>query len=320
MLPLLRAVCRPLLPPGENLSRVRHEVLKYEPGKRSVIAYELYAGAALPCARVIGKLYRNDRGRAMYDNLLNLWQASERPAAQRKLTAERAAAAENGLAFAMPQPLAYLSDLGMVLQRAAPGRLLAGVTDGEELFLAMQHVAKNLAALHGLPLPHLARKSLEDHLQKYCHPGPQALVEALPEYGPLVNAGLRLMAEGGLAETPVCPVHGDLNLAQIFITADRAYFIDFDGMCLAHAALDAGNFLATLKVHFGAKAEELRHVFLETYLAHAPLALEGLRTYQAFAYFRRALIHFRRQTEADWRTKMEHGLKTSLALLQEAAA
>ena len=304
MLRWLRALRDPhALISGRTFSRVRPHVLKHVPGKRCVIAYELFDGNEA-CGRVIGKLYRKDRGRAIFENLQSVWRAAH-------------AEGVSATTFAMPRPLAYYPETGMVLQQAAPGEALANIKNCDALLEAVQHTARNLAALHRLPLPQLARRSWQDHLNKYCHPGPQALVEALPAFEPLVHACLTRMAEdGNLSQAPLCPLHGDLNLTQIFIAAERAYFIDFDGMCLSHAALDAGNFLVALKVHFGEKGEILRHVFLETYLSHAPAALlSGLRTYQAFAYFRRAMIGFRRQSQPDWREHVQEMLATSLAVL-----
>lgn len=320
MLEVVRAAWGGLEAEGDEPFYLQCRVLKHVPGKRGVIAYDLYSRANLPCGRLIGKLYRKDRGRLIFENLQRLWRAAR--------------AAPNGAAgFAMPKPLAYCPELGMVLQQAARGRPLTSLSESEELFAAMPLVARNLAALHRLKLPELALKSFDDHLHKYCHPGPQVLVEALPALRPLVDDCVRLMRAGcGPASAAACPVHGDLNLAQVFIAADRAYFIDFDGMCLSPAALDAGNFLVTLKVHFGARGEELRHIFLENYLAHAPdqpgleaaphgfaprtALLAGLRAYQAFAYFRRAMICFRQRLAADWPLQVERGLYASLALLQ----
>jgi aminoglycoside phosphotransferase (APT) family kinase protein len=114
-------------------------------------------------------------------------------------------------------------------------------------------------------------------------------------------------------------VHGDLGLDQIFATDERAFFIDFDGACLSHPALDLGNFLVALQVHFGAQSDLLVRVFLESYLAQqSPRMLTGLRTYQAFTYLRRATICFRGKVMAGWRDHIRSLLKTGYALLIES--
>ncbi len=301
MLPVLAAALgcagEPVL-----LSRVRAELLKYVPGKRGVIAYHLsFSDPACDECTVFGKLYRKDRGRMIFETLQALWQTAQ---------TERSS-------FALPQPLAYVAELGLVLQTAAPGRALTTLSQPDELFAAIQHTAKSLAALHRLPVGMGQMKTFADHLEKYCHPGPEALAEAHPELAPAVLDLIAMMnADAGLRAAELCPLHGDLNLAQIFITENQAVFIDFDGFCRSHAALDVGNFLVTLAEHFGEKSGELRHAFLEAYLsANANRTLPALRTYQAFAYLRRAVISLRLQDEAARRARAHRLLQAALALM-----
>jgi hypothetical protein len=288
------------------LLQVRHRVLKYTPGKRCVIEYRLHTkdDGSHPL-RLIGKMYRKNRGQIIFENLHHLWEVSHR----------------NGVAgksLGMPEPLAYLPEIGMVLQSVVPGRQLSEFSQQDDLFAAIRHVAENLAVLHGLPVAVGEKKTIDDHIAKYCHPGPEALMRAYPESAPLVKGILAALADESLQSAPICPVHGDLGLAQIFIAADRAYFIDFDGFSLSHAALDLGNFLVTLQVHFGSKSGELTKVFLESYLAkQSPQFLTGLRAYQAFACLRRAVICFRLKTGAGWHGQIRQLLETGNAFLSE---
>ena len=286
---------------GEAFSRVRHRVLKYTPGKRCVIEYLLEAnGKPRGSQRLIGKIYRKERGEVIFENLRQLWQAGGA-----------------GVSFAMPEPVAYLPEMRMVLQRFVPGRQLSDFSESDDLSTAVRCVAENLAALHGLAVATGEKRSLDDHIRKYCHPGPQALIEACPEVAPLVkNILAGLAQEASLNGAPICPVHGDLNLAQIFITGDRAFFIDLDGFCFSHAALDAGNFLITLQAHFGGKSDELRRIFLECYLSRRPpQMLAGLQAYQALAYLRRAVICFRQQAGANWPIQARRLLEAGCEIL-----
>ena len=287
-------------------SQVRCRVLKHAPGKRCVIAYELNGGAAAP-RRLIGKIYRKNRGEIIFAQWRQLWQAA------------RENEARHGEPFGMPEPLAYLPELGMVLQSVIPGRQLAAFSERDDRRAALCSVARNLAALHGLPVAVGEKKTLDDHLKKYCHPGPQVLSEACPELAPLVEMILHgLATDRRLSEAPFCPAHGDLNLAQIFIAGGRAGFIDFDGLCLAHPALDLGNFLVTLQVRFGADYETLAEVFLEEYKAcRSPRMLTGLRSYQAFAYLRRAVICTRAPAVPDWRQQVRQLLEAGSAFLEK---
>lgn len=289
------------------LLQVRAELLKYVPGKRGVVVYEVaFAEVKREPQKVFGKIYRKDRGQSMFNTLRALWQAS--------LPAQAGC-------FALPEPLAYVAELGMVLQSAAAGQALASLSCAEDLFVAMQHTARGLAALHRLPVQTGEAKTFEDHVRKYCHPGLEILAETHPEIAPLLLELLAMMrAEINLRAIALCPVHGDLNLAQIFITPERAVFIDFDGFCRSHAGLDVGNFLVTLAERFGEKSRELRHAFLEAYLAaQSKPELPALRVYQAFAYVRRAVISLRAPNEAERNARALQLLRAALALLQTQA-
>lgn len=289
------------------LSYVCTELLKYVPGKRGVVVYEVaFAEVKREPQKIFGKIYRKDRGQSMFNTLRALWQASRH--------------AQAGC-FALPEPLAYVAELGMVLQSAAQGQALARLSCAEDLFAAMQHTARGLAALHRLPVKVGEAKSFEDHLGKYCHPGPEILAETHPQIAPLLLELLAMMrADIQVRAIELCPVHGDLNLAQIFITPERAVFIDFDGYCRSHAGLDVGNFLVTLAERFGEKSRELRHAFLETYLAaQAKPDLPALRVYQAFAYVRRAVINLRSPDETERNTRAQQLLRAALALMQAKA-
>ena len=311
---------------------VQVQLLKHAPGKRCVVAYCIVR--AEESRRIIGKLYRKDRGQIIFENLRQLWESAA------------------GTSFSMAQPLAYLPELGMVLQSFVPGCRLVDLATSEDWPAAMSKVAENLAALHGLAIVSGEKRGMEDHLRKYCHPGPEMLITSCPESAALVETLLAGLRENKtLADAPLCAVHGDLNLAQIFIEEERAWFIDFDGFCLSHAALDLGNFLVTLQVHFAAQYEALSHALLESYLhslrrnlyrdihvtiqqasrhdcrealanspattiaTRSPEMLTGLRTYQAFAYLRRAVICARTQATPDWRQQVQRLLEAGNAVL-----
>lgn len=293
----MRRRLAPLVPAFAAECELHIQLLKHAPGKRCVIEYR-FANAE-DSRRMIGKLYRKDRGQVIFENMRQLWQASA------------------GTNFSMSEPLAYLPELGMVLQSFVSGKRLVDFLPKEDLSAAIIKVAMNLAALHGLAVSSGEKRGLEDHLRKYCHPGPQILLAACPESAALVQSLLAgLSQDQTLANAPLCAVHGDLNLAQIFIEQERAWFIDFDGYCLSHAALDLGNFLVTLQVHFAEQYETLTRALLESYLAtRAPEMLAGLRTYQAFAYLRRAVICARSQVAPDWRQQAQRLLETGNALL-----
>ena len=88
---------------------VRPEMLKHAPGKRAVLAYTL-SGHGAQHLRIVGKLYRDDRGARAFELLWAVWQAARSTARGR---------------LELPEPIAYLPELGMVVQGAVAGRPLA---------------------------------------------------------------------------------------------------------------------------------------------------------------------------------------------------
>ena len=144
---------------SETITQLRPQVLKHVPGKRCVIEYWLALNGKP--RRVIGKLYRENRGAKIFRHLQNLWDAVQ-------------SHDHTETFFGMRQPLAYLPELGMVLQEAVPGQPLQSCPAPKDLPGALRCVARNLAILHGLVVASAEPKRLHDHVNKYCRPGPEA--------------------------------------------------------------------------------------------------------------------------------------------------
>ena len=283
-------------------SEFRQRVLKHKPGKHCVIQYWLKSTNGSPQEKtVIGKLYRDNRGEKRYSDMKMLWQTARRTNL-------------NCLEFGMPKPLAFLESLGMVVQEVVPGKLFFEFTANNDLSKAVALIAKNLAVLHRLPVSRGEPKLIAQHIEKYCRPGPEKLKAAYPELAEKVERILSALNTAQPLQTaPLCPAHGDLGLAQIFIHDNRAYFIDFDGFCQTHPALDAGNFLIALKTYHQSRFAELEKTFINSYLEiNSPEMLNGLQFYKAFAYLRRATICFRKYQQQDRKEKIETLLNASI--------
>jgi aminoglycoside phosphotransferase len=286
--------------------RVRPEILKHKSGKHCVITYWLESSAAPSSRRIIGKVYRKDRGLKIFQKMLALWSASR--------VRDYA-----GHAFGMPEPLAYIPELGIVLQTAVNGRPFTHLSAWNELADGVRCVARNLSVLHGLPVTGLRKRTaIIEHIKKFCRPGPRALAETCLEMAPLVEQLVEgLQSDETLLNAPLCPAHGDLGLSQIFIDLDQAAFVDFDGCCLSHPALDVSNFMIALKVHYGEVSDDLQRVFLATYLKnHSSAMLAGLSVYHALIYLRRAMICFRHRSEPQWRRQAQQYLEIGIASLK----
>ncbi len=282
---------------GVRLEKVQSRVLKYKPGKTCVIAYSCSPDApeASPI-EIIGKMYRKSRGEDIARRVERLWRSTLN--------------VNGGPSLQIPEPLGYAAKTGLVFQRRASGRVLTEFGPEEDVEKAILWSARNLAALHLTNVIGLPPKTMRDHIDKLCHPGPQKLCKAAPETSPLVRAILTALEdERRLANLWLCPVHGDMNLSQIIVQERNVCFIDFDGLCLSHPALDVGNFIVTIKVKFPEVGEKLAETFLSAYLEQRNIErVAGLHLYMALAYLRRAMIQFRSR-KSTW-------LKDAVKLLQ----
>ena len=276
---------------------IRHRVLKHKPGKHCVIDYSLEPRQTTrQGARVIGKLYRDNRGETNFENLRLLWRASfNNRTRERKL--------------GMPEPLAYLPELGMMILSVVPGRDLYSFNENDDLSAAVELTAENLGVLHGLQIT-VETKSFDYFFQKQCRPGPEQAIKECPEYASLIREIMQGLQTIRQLNGITCPVHGDLNLGQVFITREQAYFIDFDGLCKSHPALDVANFFAAVETHFPLQSAKLFKIFIDAYLRHQPgKMLNGLSHYRAYAFFRRAMIDLRKKANKNWREDMGKHLR-----------
>jgi Ser/Thr protein kinase RdoA (MazF antagonist) len=251
---------------------------------------------------MIGKLYRAQRGAAIFAQMRQLWQANPR--------------------CAMPQPLGYWPELGMVFQEPAPGQPLHSLLADDSLAMAVEAAGQNLARLHTVSIPELpVRQTMAEHLAKYCNPHPQQMAMELaarrPELSGEVETILHtLLNTSMLADAPLCTVHNDLNLAHVYWHANTTYFIDFDGLCRSHPALDLANFRVALQVYLGGQGEVLGRRFLDAYLsASPPVPVSALDLYTSFTYLRRAVICYRRKAESDWPAALAALVKAGLNAL-----
>jgi aminoglycoside phosphotransferase len=264
---------------------VRHNVLKHTLGKRCVIEYWIdMPGVAEE--RLIGKVYRDQRGARVFQSL-------------RRLHAAARASACDRLPFHMAEPLLYYDDLGMLVQTAVPGEELSRLGADADWVGAMRAVADNLAALHDLSLEAEPR-SIAELTHKLCRPRPDEMVAARPEFADAVENILQALALADAAGPGTSVVHADLGLGQVLYAGERAFFVDLDGLCRSHAALDIANFLVSLRLRLGPMSPEPEHVFVERYRERRPGdSLAWLDAFEALAYLRRAAAAFRKSTGPD---------------------
>lgn len=261
-------------------------VLRYRARRACVLDYELAD------RHLIGKVYTTpDKARLI----------------ERKLEVLAPCMAERG--FRTPR-LGATSDIPeLVLMERLPGDSAARRFDGAAGETTAKLAARALAALHELDLelspepPRVIGSELEDLLVRA-----EAIGLVAPAFHERVKAVLERLrsavSELGSETPPLGLVHGDYKPSQLLVDGESLAIVDPDRASTGDAAVDVGNFLASL--HKDAATEgrpELRRlasVFLETYEQRAPRGSvrERALLFRSIALVRMAVRMFERGPHA----------------------
>jgi glycosyltransferase involved in cell wall biosynthesis len=262
------------------------EVLKYKPGRRCVLAYELS-----PAQNVIGKVFRDERGLRLFRLQERLWNAGFGPDALDLIH--------------VSQPLAYIPEMRMLLQERAVGETLhALATEVSNIRLYVRRSAEGLAKLHQADLA--AAPAGEEPLGQYLLANElkslgdfaKDLIEARPESEETVSklhAALCHWAGQLPAPETTTPVHRDFYYSQVLFDGARLTLIDFDLLALGDPAIDVANFLAHLFFMALERLNDLEALsreaglFLKTYASHCFVDesfLQRMAFYETATFFR----------------------------------
>ena len=268
-------------------------VWRHKPGRRAIIRYDI-AGAA----PIWGKVFASTRGPRVHE-----------------ITRAICDARAFGPVVALPDPVAFLPDLRVLLQRAVPGepitaRLLAGDT------ALAERIARAIHAFHASGLD-LGREHDLDKELSLLHGRVDDLRERFPALGEeatALHARLREMA-GTLHAWRSLPVHRDFYDAQVLVDGERLSMLDLDDAAMSEPAVDIANFAAHLDLmalrHPGHESGVMaaRGRFLERSRALDPALDERLLAFlMATTLLRLAGIHAPR----------EDGERIAQGLLQSA--
>lgn len=178
---------------------------------------------------LIGKADYRRGGESTYDFMRRLWSAGfgDHPD------------------MAIPEPVAYVDDLSLLLQTEAPGRCLYEWLAGPASGVATARAAgKWLSRLHALRIDGGARLPADYEPRKLgtYHAG---LAEALPDraarVGELTSRALDALRP--FEHEMAVPTHGDYQPKNIYLDGSRVTVIDWDRGALGHPARDLGHFL-----------------------------------------------------------------------------
>lgn len=203
------------------------QLLKENAGRRCVIRYRLGGGA-----RLAGKLYRDrERGERCY----------------RRLVALRASLGA-GPARCIPAPLAWLPDLGLLLQEWRDGGDLREALARGEAPRAAEAAAGWLAALHASPPPPgLKQRTLAyevSRLHRFAETAERGVGRSWPALRE-ARDGLAAAAATLGAYAPAA-IHKDFYYAHVLWDGSGLSVLDFDELSVGDPAFDVGHFLGHL--------------------------------------------------------------------------
>jgi hypothetical protein len=229
---------------GFRLAGCTPRVVRYKPGSRATILYELtYPPGADGPRLVAAKTYRGDKGRNAWEGMRALW----------------ASPLSAGDVVTIAEPLAYVPTLRVLLmgpvgEQATLKQLIrtalnAGTpTALAKLDAAMDGTAAGLAALHTCRVGYGEPVVIADELADI-RGVLRRLALAVPKLAGAAEPLLARVEELALAHRAdaAVPSHGSFRPAQVLLDGERIAFIDFDGICQAEPAMDLALFLSSVK-------------------------------------------------------------------------
>jgi hypothetical protein len=232
---------------GFAVAGCRPHVTRYKAGSRCTVVYELDLAPGSPAhwpRLLVAKTHHGDKGQVAWRAMRALWDSPLR----------------RSPAVSIAEPLAYLPDGPVLLQRGIPHHQTLKdrirVRFGEQaddrddgLGDLLHRVGRGLAELHASGVRPEHERTLDDELDEVGEViGRLAgLVPALEDTGDALIADLKRVAAPTPAQ-PAVPAHGSFRPAQVVIgEAGAIGFIDFDSFCRADAALDVSLFCSGLR-------------------------------------------------------------------------
>lgn len=213
--------------------------------------------------------------------------------------------ASASLPFPTARCTAVVPELLLATQTLLPGRRPEGNADTAALAGAL------LAALHGMPSRDLPLQASPDQLRwtaKQC----RLLASIAPDLAPRLN---RLLAtlEASMPSTELVLSHGDFHSRQLLQSDGELGVVDFDGMCLAPAALDIASYVVPRveRPEDLAAAEVTLEILVDAYGSRP----EGIQWYLAgrlLRHARRPFVRFKR----GWRDDVEACVAAAEAALE----
>lgn len=312
MLPVMAALLQAQGARLQEVKRVDIEVMRRR-NQRCVIRYRVrvrpQAGEQDEVLRLIGKVFKTGRGEPVYRHMRQLWDHGFAATAPDRIS--------------IPEPLAFLPALCLLLQEEVPGEPIKMLLKQAPSAAHFRLLARTLVKLHRCPIVPGKPFGVREHLTR-CHPRPEFLISACPALAPEVENLIdqAYEVESRLGAIALAPLHGDFHMGQVHIEGERVWLIDFDALSYGDPASDLGNMLVFLKgkIRREPAMPGVINAFLEEYFSVMDHGIAGrVPLYEALTHLRRACKAMRLQQEG-WQRRVQRMIKRGLDCLQEMRA
>lgn len=226
-------------------------VVRYKPGLRCLLAYDLAvhdAAGAVEELPVMGKVRLQSADTSTHDLLEALWTGNF-------------GSSDEDDGIAVPEPLGWVADVHMIVQRRVAGMSLSQLLEGPSGLRLARRTADAIHKLHRTSAPARRRHTVDDELRilrqrltgvAQVRPNDRARIERLLEG--CVQLGVRVR------EGSVCGIHRDFYPDQLVVDGDRLFLTDLDLYAEGPPALDVGNFVAHVEEYSLRRFGDPRHL------------------------------------------------------------
>ena len=265
---------------GRRIDRLHVERVRYVPEISAILRYDLDEPGGVKSA-LYGKVQPGDRGLRTYRIEDALWQ--------------RAQESDGLLTIAKPE--GFISDYGMLLERAAPGKPVKGDRESAEFFGVGRAAAEALAVIHESGLEPDERVEIDAELNRL-----DSVTEQFAYVDPKAHflmSELVLHLRDRISKTyeeEMLPTHADMKYDQFIHEDGRYTLIDFDYFAMAETSYDLAKFCAYVIPSSPqgwedtVAAEATRRAFLRRYRELRPDAtLDRFQVYEALILALRAM-------------------------------
>ena len=308
----MRSVLTPIVE-GLHANPVRIEDLGVDilrrRNQRCVVRYrmQLANGAPGPLKpfNLIGKVFKESRGEPVFRDMQQLWSHGFRRQESGPVT--------------MPEPLAFVSDLCLLIQEEVPGPAIKDALRLDPSPRYMRQLAQVLIKLHTCEFVPGAPFRMRDHLLR-CHPKYQVLQLACPELEADIDAIVKAAheIENRFTDDIFTAIHGDFHMGQIHVEDGRAYLIDFDALSYGDPAADLGNVLVFMKgkIRKMEGMPRLIDAFLDEYFQYMDSAImDRVPLYEAITHLRRACKRLRFKSPR-WEKKIKRMIGAGMECIE----